>query len=120
MKTSIVLLLAQALILTQAQDLDAQVQAIVDRMSVEELIGQMTQINIDYVMTGAKTVDTGAVQSLANQFVGSMLNTPINDGSNNPGFSVSQWRDTITQIQNIHAKAGRPIVYGLDSLHGAN
>ncbi|KAG9416130.1 hypothetical protein AC1031_000530 [Aphanomyces cochlioides] len=113
MKTSIVLLLAQALILTQAQDLDAQAQAIVDRMSVEEFIGQMTQINIDYIMTGAKTVDTGAVQSLANQFVGCMLNTPINDGSNNPGFSVAQWRDTITQIQNIHAKAGRPIVYGL-------
>ncbi|CAK5130434.1 unnamed protein product, partial [Aphanomyces euteiches] len=120
MKTPTVLLLGLALALVQGQDLDAQAQAIVDKMSVDELIGTMTQINIDFIMKSDKTVDTSKVQELANQYVGSMLNTPITDDSDVASFTVAQWRDTITQIQNIHAKAGRPIVYGLDSLHGAN
>ncbi|KAH9120453.1 hypothetical protein LEN26_011091 [Aphanomyces euteiches] len=106
--------------LAHGQDLDAQAQAIVDKMSVDQLIGQMTQVNIDYIMTSSKTVDTAKVQNLANQFVGSILNTPIQDDTNNV-YSVSQWRDALNAIQNINAKQyGRPIVYGLDSVHGAN
>ncbi|CAK4346066.1 unnamed protein product, partial [Aphanomyces euteiches] len=95
-------------------------QAIVDKMSVDELIGAMTQVNIDYIMTANKTVNATSVQELADQYVGSMLNTPITDGSDTPPLSAPKWRDVITKIQDIHAKAGRPIVYGLDSVHGAN
>ncbi|CAK4622363.1 unnamed protein product [Aphanomyces euteiches] len=106
--------------LAHGYDLEARAQAIVDKMSVDELIGAMTQVNIDYIMTANKTVNATSVQELADQYVGSMLNTPITDGSDTPPLSAPKWRDVITKIQDIHAKAGRPIVYGLDSVHGAN
>ncbi|KAF0689391.1 Aste57867_19153 [Aphanomyces stellatus] len=121
-----------------AQDVAAKAQAIVDRMSLDELLGQMTQINIDFIVQGGnKEVDDSKIQELANQYVGSYLNSPYSgafvdqnkqraaiidwpEGAN-IGWGVPEWRDTITKIQNIHtANGGTPIVYGLDSLHGAN
>ncbi|CAK4189953.1 unnamed protein product, partial [Aphanomyces euteiches] len=119
MKTAIALLLAQALLLVHCQDLDAQAQKIVDEMSPDELIGTMTQININYIMTSDYTVDKARVQDLADQYVGSMLNTAIDDDSDVASFDIPRWRDTISQIQSVHAEAGRPILYGIDSLHGA-
>ncbi|CAK4079068.1 unnamed protein product, partial [Aphanomyces euteiches] len=106
--------------LAHGNDLDGRAQAIVDKMSVDELIGTMTQINIDYIMTVNKTVNATAVQELADQYVGSMLNTPISDDSDTPPLTVPQWRDMITKIQDFHTKTGHPIIYGLDSVHGAN
>ncbi|KAH9180192.1 hypothetical protein AeNC1_017164, partial [Aphanomyces euteiches] len=106
--------------LAHGNDLDGRAQAIVDKMSVDELIGTMTQINIDYIMTVNKTVNATAVQELADQYVGSMLNTPISDDSDTPPLTVPQWRDMITKIQDFYTKTGHPIIYGLDSVHGAN
>ncbi|KAF0689393.1 Aste57867_19155 [Aphanomyces stellatus] len=113
--------------LAQGQgDLDAQATAIIERMSLDELIGQMTQVNIDYVIQTVgdkKLVVPAKIQELANQTIGSYLNSPYSGGSgtDNIGWNVTEWRAAVSQIQSIHKqKSSTPIVYGLDSLHGAN
>ncbi|RHY26993.1 hypothetical protein DYB32_007125 [Aphanomyces invadans] len=108
-----------------AQDLDAQARAIVDGMSLDQLLGQMTQITIDFVaitQNGGKTLDITKVQELANQGVGSYLNSPFQSPlGDNYGWNVQEWRQAVSKLQDIHIRTGgTPIVYGLDSLHGAN
>ncbi|KAF0689383.1 hypothetical protein As57867_019081, partial [Aphanomyces stellatus] len=124
-------------------DLDAQAQAIVDRMSIDELIGQMTQINIDAVIDwdsgDNKAVDPSKIREMVNHNVGSYLNTPFSAFSNNDranmervaveainnggkiAWTVSEWRSVIKQLQDTHMKQNSvPIIYGLDTIHGAN
>ncbi|ETV89748.1 hypothetical protein H257_00912 [Aphanomyces astaci] len=122
--TSALVLLA-CTILSAAQDLDAKARDIVERMSVDQLLGQMTQITIDFVLAtqdGGKVVNVGKVHELANQGIGSYLNTPFVAAlGDNYGWNVHEWRHAIGQLQDVHIRTtGTPIIYGLDSLHGAN
>ncbi|RHZ01160.1 hypothetical protein DYB35_012710 [Aphanomyces astaci] len=122
--TSALVLLA-CTIRSTAQDLDAKARDIVERMSVDQLLGQMTQITIDFVLAtqdGGKVVNVGKVHELANQGIGSYLNTPfVSALGDNYGWNVHEWRHAIGQLQDVHIRTtGTPIIYGLDSLHGAN
>ncbi|CAH0513924.1 unnamed protein product [Peronospora belbahrii] len=104
--------------------LDARAQSIVDSFTVEQVVGQMTQLDISTVVDKTTHVlNETALRAFAKQYVGSFLNTiwekPI-DGKY--GWTVTEWRDLITRIQNITMKenCGHPMIYGLDSVHGAN
>ncbi|KAF0689387.1 Aste57867_19149 [Aphanomyces stellatus] len=49
------------------------------------------------------------------------LSTPTSGLGDNYGWSAADWRVAITQIQDIHVRTnGNPIIFGLDSLHGAD
>ncbi|GMF13722.1 unnamed protein product [Phytophthora lilii] len=55
---------------------DAQAQAIVDRFSTAEVIGQMTQLDLSTVMNGTtRTLNETSVRTFAKMNVGSYLNT---------------------------------------------
>ncbi|KAG6590962.1 Lysosomal beta glucosidase [Phytophthora cinnamomi] len=103
---------------------DAQAQAIVDGFSTAEVLGQMTQLDLSTVMNGAtRTLNETAVRAFAKLNVGSYFNTywgnqPINGSYS---YSASEFRDIIQRIQEITMKenGGHPIVYGIDSIHGA-
>ncbi|KAJ8526059.1 hypothetical protein ON010_g15124 [Phytophthora cinnamomi] len=103
---------------------DAQAQAIVDGFSPAQLLGQMTQLTLATVMNGTtRELNETAVRMFAQQNVGSYLNTywdgPINGTY---GYNASEFRSLIGRIQKISMEenGGHPIIYGIDSVHGAN
>ncbi|ETM50730.1 hypothetical protein L914_05301 [Phytophthora nicotianae] len=109
---------------TASDTYDAQAQAIVDGFSAEQLLGQMTQLNLGTVMNATThELNETAVRSLAKQYVGSYFNThwdkPVNGRF---GFNASEFRSIVQRIQEISMEenGGHPIIYGLDSVHGAN
>ncbi|KDO28171.1 hypothetical protein SPRG_06218 [Saprolegnia parasitica CBS 223.65] len=95
-----------------ADDLDARAEAIIAAMTPHQWIAQMAQINIGYITYPDGSLNEAAVAQCARIGVGAFLN----------GFlDVHQWRSMISRIQAIYAEHHvAPVLYGLDSLHGAN
>ncbi|MEO6549562.1 MAG: glycoside hydrolase family 3 N-terminal domain-containing protein [Ferruginibacter sp.] len=86
------------------------------RMTLEEKIGQMTQVTLGVV--GAKNdgeLDAAALKKALDVYrVGSILNVT------NHALTVAQWHAVLTQIADA-AKNTRlkiPVIYGLDGIHG--
>ncbi|KAE9116627.1 Lysosomal beta glucosidase [Phytophthora fragariae] len=103
---------------------DARAQAIVDGFTTAQVIGQMTQVDISTVMNpDDNTLNEDNVRAYAQQYVGSYLNTiwdePLGDKY---GWNATEWRGIVSRIQEItmEENGGHPIIYGLDSVHGAN
>jgi len=93
-------------------------------MSIEQKVGQMTQINIDVISKGKiynlevpHQIDSAKLDIAINKyFVGSILNA-----AGYP-FSRDHWKSIITTIQTKALSEGSeiPIIYGIDAVHGAN
>ena len=92
-------------------------------MTLEEKIGQMTQLDISLFMDGGEVNYTKMRQWMTRYKFGSVLNSPFSGGPINGlvGWNASQWRSVIVNIQNIAMELDNaiPIIYGLDSIHGA-
>jgi beta-glucosidase len=106
------------------------VDALLARMTLEEKVGQMVQIDIDKFMlydNGVKTSEvnfTMVGEWIRDYRIGSILNTPfsfsaIGDVS---AWSARKWRDNLIEIQKLASTLGSkiPIIYGIDSIHGAS
>ncbi|RQM31158.1 hypothetical protein B5M09_011320 [Aphanomyces astaci] len=121
----VVLALATLPYVTGVRDFNAEAKVLVDAMSIDEVIGQMTQVNIAYVIEDQnekKVVDPSKVADLVNHRIGSYLNSPFatSTSDNSSGWNVTEWRSAISQIQTKHiTETGHPIIYGVDSVHGA-
>src|SRR5215471_13994142 len=98
----------------------AKIQALLAKMTLKEKVGQMTQLELGMITDGwgdAVTINPGKLRkAIADYGVGSILN--VKDQALPP----QQWREIVTAIQaeaqNTRLKI--PVVYGLDSIHGAN
>lgn len=96
--------------------LESNVEKVLKKMTIEDKIGQMVQINISEIETDGK-LDTAKVAEIVRKYrVGSFLN--VLQG-------VSQSREvtaaTIAEIQRISMRElGIPTVFGLDMIHGAS
>ena len=97
-----------------------KVEALLKQMTLEEKIGQMTQVTLAVVAQNGwgnqdGSLDTAALRkAIVNYKVGSILNTTAH------AFSADVWRNMQTQIQDV-AKTTRlkiPVIYGLDGIHG--
>ena len=97
-----------------------KVEALLKQMTLEEKIGQMTQVTLAVVAQNGWGNQDGSLDSAAlrkaivNYKVGSILNTTAH------AFSADVWRNMQTQIQDV-AKTTRlkiPVIYGLDGIHG--
>ena len=105
-------------------DIENKVDSILRKMTLEEKIGQMTQLTLDVVGKGASiyasdmpfALDWGMVDTVLRKYkVGSILNTP----SNTP-LTNEVWVKTITDLQKVAIEeTGIPIIYGVDEIHGA-
>ena len=90
------------------------------------MLGQMTQLDVSTILHPNRTLNRAVVHEHAKLNVGSYLNTPgadLNDTDSNStyNFSPREWRELITDIQAIYASHGSfPIIYGIDSVHGAD
>ena len=98
---------------------DQRVQALLAEMSIEEKVGQMTQITLavlfDENMEGGIRLDPAKLKEAIHTYhVGSILNT----GSRS--LTIEEWHEVIKTIQDEAMKANVPIpvLYGIDAIHG--
>ena len=102
------------------RDYSVQIETLLRKMSLEEKVGQMTQLEIGQVTSGADqniAIDPAKLEKAIVQYkVGSILNV------NGQALSVDKWREIIGAIQNAaqRTRLKIPVIYGIDSIHGAN
>ncbi|KAG1083536.1 hypothetical protein G6F42_022180 [Rhizopus arrhizus] len=94
--------------------IDEDIMDMVNQMSVEEKIGQMTQINQDLVLGKDGVLNRTAVEYYAkNYYVGSYLNQLAVDGKN---YDAADYANIIEQMQEITLSVNStfkiPIIYG--------
>lgn len=107
-------------------DIDKKVEALLSKMTLEEKVGQMTQITLDVIGKGNDryssfeplTLDPAEMKkALGDYHIGSVLNT-----ANNRALTTKKWYDIISEIQktSIQFNAHKiPVIYGVDEIHGA-
>lgn len=101
-------------------EIEAKINKLLAKMTLEEKIGQMCEITIDVITdfqdkeNGFKLSESMLDTVIGKYKVGSILNTP---------FSIAQekevWADLITRIQKKSMEeTGIPCIYGVDQIHG--
>jgi beta-glucosidase len=110
-------------IVKSRKEIDVKVAQLLSQMTIEEKVGQMTQITLQAVSEKQGTKDQahvlndGALKDAILKYnVGSILN--VYDAAH----SISYWHEIITKIQNLATKESRlkiPVLYGIDAIHGA-
>jgi len=101
---------------------DSRVEDLLGRMTLEEKVGQMTQVTLKAI---SKTQEGGGSvhrldpaklkTALLQYHAGSILN--VWDAS----FHLEHWRKVITDIQDVATQETRlaiPVIYGIDAVHG--
>ncbi|MET4139206.1 glycoside hydrolase family 3 N-terminal domain-containing protein [Pedobacter sp. UYP1] len=104
---------------------NAKVESLLQKMTLEEKVGQMAQITLDVIGTGKDrytsdepfSLDQKAMEKALIQYkLGSVLNT-----SNNRARTPKVWYEIISKIQQTAMKGtknGIPVIYGIDAIHG--
>jgi len=90
-------------------------------MSLDEKIGQMTQITLDIVTVPNSSpirLDEDKLrEAIVTNMVGSILNTGVNHA-----LTLDEWHYVIKTVEDMartNTPYGVPIIYGIDSIHGA-
>src|SRR5689334_22942018 len=104
-----------------AHDYTKKIDDLLARMTLEEKVGQMTQLAIAMIVSGRDQdvkIDPAKLdKAIVKYGVGSILNV------SDQALTVDKWRQIIGQIQEAATKKTRlgiPMMYGIDSIHGAN
>ena len=103
------------------RDNSQKIEALLKRMTLEEKVGQMTQLAIGMIASGSDQnikIDPAKLEKAIVKYgVGSILNVA------DQALTVDRWHEVIGQIQEAATKKTRlgiPVIYGIDSIHGAN
>ncbi|MFL6208508.1 MAG: glycoside hydrolase family 3 N-terminal domain-containing protein [Pyrinomonadaceae bacterium] len=97
-----------------------RVEALLRQMTLAEKIGQMTQLEIGMVTTSRDQtiqIDPAKLAKAVGQYgVGSLLNV------NGQALPAAKWHELLNQIQaaSQRTRLKIPVLYGIDSIHGAN
>lgn len=99
-------------------EIEGKVEAVLSKMTLEEKIGQMTELAIDVLgdfKDGEFILDDAKLRKAIAEFkVGSFLNAP-----GPVAQSREKWQEIISTIQEMSMKEiGIPCIYGLDQVHG--
>jgi len=114
------LLIVSANLHAQTPDISGKVEKLINEMTLDEKIGQMTQVTLAVVAKGGWSNEDGSIdpdllkKAIQQYKVGSILNVTAH------AVSVEKWRSVQTEIQD-EAKQTRlkiPVIYGLDGMHG--
>src|SRR5437588_5055855 len=103
-----------------ARDYTQRVEALLRQMTLEEKVGQMTQLQIGMVTTGSNQtieIDPAKLEKAVVKYgVGSILNV------SDQALPADKWQDIIRKIQEASQRTRLkiPVIYGIDSIHGAN
>ena len=100
---------------------DERIQELLARMTIEEKVGQMTQVTLavlfaDDMKEGIRLDPAKLKEAIHTYHVGSILNT----GSRS--LTVEEWHRLIKTIQDeaLAANVPIPVIYGIDAIHGVN
>lgn len=104
---------------------NSNLSALLAKMSLEEKVGQMTQINIDVISNGElynldepHSLNSEKLsKALRDYHIGSFLNV------GGHAYDLKHWNEIITEIQSWAVDSTEnkiPVVYGIDAIHGAN
>jgi len=115
-KIAIALTAMLAVKLSFAQTDIQKMDALLKKMTLEEKVGQMTQVTLGVVCTqqdGVLDMDK-LKHAIVDYKVGSILNVTGH------ALTVDQWHTVITQIQDEtkNTRLKIPVIYGLDGIHG--
>ena len=101
-------------------EIEALVQQKLSEMSIEEKVGQMTQITLGVILDRnareTTTIDPDKLrEAIQTYHVGSILN------SAQRAPSLQEWHGVIKSIQDeaLQDDPEIPVIYGIDSIHGA-
>ena len=97
------------------KDIESRIEKLLKRMTLEEKVGQMTQLNATVVADGVNITPVG--DSLLRTYkVGSVLNAP-GDVAQTP----QDYCKFISELNEISLQTtGIPCLYGLDHIHGTS
>ena len=102
------------------RDHTRKIEDLLKRMTLEEKVGQMTQLTIEMIVSGRDQnvkIDPAKLDKAIGKYgVGSILNV------SDQALTLDRWHEIIGQIQDAAKKTrlGIPVIYGIDSIHGAN
>lgn len=104
--------------IAQDPDVEKKVEEIMSGMTLEEKVGQMTELAIDVLgefKDGEFILDEDKLHEVIAEYkVGSILNAP-----GPVAQSLEKWQEIIGRIQEVSMKEiGIPCIYGLDQVHG--
>lgn len=105
---------------TGEKEIDQKVEALLSKMSVEEKVGQMTQVTIDLILEDNsldQINESKLKEAIVNNKVGSILNVK------GQAYSMEKWHELQKRIQEVATKETPnkiPVLYGIDAIHGAN
>lgn len=101
-------------------EIDTKVSELLSKMTLEEKVGQMTQITVTIFEDPKRPgyFDPSKLkQGIQDYHIGSILNVP------NPGApTLKRWQETMAAISNEANKTRLkiPVLYGIDAIHGAS
>lgn len=98
-------------------NMDYQVLDLMKEMSIEQKVGQMTQITLGKIHNDGKLDLEELRRAILEKNVGSIINV------NGSPFSPEEWHELLTAIQDIAMKESEqkiPILYGIDAIHGTS
>ena len=96
--------------------METKVNNLLAKMTLEEKVGQMTQVTLDVVgtKTDGQLNPVALKKAIADYHVGSILNVTSH------ALSLEQWHKLLTEIADEANKTKNkiPVLYGLDGIHG--
>lgn len=101
-------------------EIDVKVSELLSSMTLEEKIGQMTQITVTALekKDSAGILDNNKLKEAIQKYkIGSILNVP------NPGAPTpKRWNEVLNEILGETNKTDKkiPIIYGIDAIHGSS
>ena len=108
----------------QSTSLDKKIDKLISKMTLEEKVGQMTQVTLAVVSKGTvenptmpQQIDAAKLKEAVLKYhVGSILNVI------NHAYSRTHWYDIQKQIRDVaeQSRLKIPVLYGIDAIHGAN
>jgi beta-glucosidase len=101
-----------------------RVDDLLERMTVKEKVGQMTQLALSSISSQTSTADQPHIldedkarEAIVEYGIGSVLN------AGNVAMGIDEWRSLVARLQSMateQTRLGVPLIYGIDSVHGGN
>jgi len=91
------------------QVIEQKVEALLAKMTLDEKIGQMTQV---------RHFDDITIDEIKTKFIGSIIHTQ----GPTPGNNAAEWQAKFIELQKIalSIRLGIPMFFGVDAVHGQN
>lgn len=109
---------------TQLSKKEKKIEELLSQMTLEEKVGQMTQVTIEVISKGDNPFSMSKpwsldIEKLKNVIVTNHVGSILNTGGE--VRTPKEWNKVIDQIQNVAINETRlhiPIIYGVDAIHG--